>query len=336
MRTNTCWLLMAGTLSALACGGESALLAPETLDEYRAPLIAANGIRTNGIRTNGILIESIRVGTDGQLMAVAIDGTQIPAAAIPELLLESTLEDGTAADVRIDSAQFDAASGVYLYSLSQETKPGKWSPLCGTLNKTPILAVPLPGIYDPNTGSHTPSSDAFTFGCTNGALGKCALWGYKPWAQKTECINETCKPQSLLAWHVSCVRMVRADYCGDGVPHTRDGTSINVWDNLSVQLADPTSWEMEAEWTPSGARCIRHTRWKQADKKAKWADLEYVQRTCPERLASNQPGSCDVNTSDYLAQYGLHLDSFVRRLLRNQSQGNLTGTGQDKKGNRED
>jgi len=48
--------------------------------------------------------------------------------------------------------------------------------------------------------------------------------GYKPW--------KVVNGQSLWAYHQACTRMMRADYCGDGRPHTREGTPIYIDDRL--------------------------------------------------------------------------------------------------------
>jgi hypothetical protein len=61
--------------------------------------------------------------------------------------------------------------------------------------------------------------------------------------------------------HEACVRMVRADYCGDGVSHTVDGVGIDVWDSSNINLMSSLStatdgYGHEGEWTPSGARCL--------------------------------------------------------------------------------
>ncbi len=41
--------------------------------------------------------------------------------------------------------------------------------------------------------------------------------------------------RSLQDYHQVCVRMVHADYCGDGTSHTHDGTLINFYDRLGVR-----------------------------------------------------------------------------------------------------
>ena len=90
-----------------------------------------------------------------------------------------------------------------------------------------------------------------TFACQGYALYKCVALGYAPWVNFDG--------QSLADYHQACTRMIRADYCGDGRSWTKDGTWINLYDNISLQQ-DEADWAMEAEWTPLGARCLSHQR----------------------------------------------------------------------------
>jgi hypothetical protein len=92
--------------------------------------------------------------------------------------------------------------------------------------------------------------------CASGAVGKCVRFGYKPWREFNE--------QSLWNYHQACVRMITADYGGDGISHTRDGTLIHFSDRLGVQRPQPDSGgrdlKFEAAWGPDGAVCVRRTR----------------------------------------------------------------------------
>ena len=53
-----------------------------------------------------------------------------------------------------------------------------------------------------------------------GAIAKCVLWGYRPWA--------TYNGTPLAQYHQACTRMVRADYCGTGTSYTVTGNRISV------------------------------------------------------------------------------------------------------------
>ena len=61
---------------------------------------------------------------------------------------------------------------------------------------------------------------------------------------------------SLAPYYQACVRMVRADYCGDGVEHTRNGTPVDIFDRVGVQKDEPAPpLSFEAAWGPEGAIC---------------------------------------------------------------------------------
>src|ERR1041384_6381948 len=88
----------------------------------------------------------------------------------------------------------------------------------------------------------------------------------------------------MVATHWTCTRLARADYCGNGIPHTRDGTMINVWDNLGSPgplqspggPLPPTRTAFEAGWNTGGAVCLSHARWVQGGM--------LLAAACPTRL----------------------------------------------------
>jgi hypothetical protein len=172
-----------------------------------------------------------------------------------------------------------------------------WGYICGTqtefiVNRTtgqitpytvPVLATAVAGQWDYHEGvpgggrktiemSNPASATKITFACVDGAIGKCVKMGYAPWKPApVECTGSTyfgtyrCLQTSLEYAHEACVRMVRADYCGDGMPHTMDGMSIDIWDPGhinnetpygTIDTATTVDYGHEAEWTPKGARCL--------------------------------------------------------------------------------
>lgn len=141
---------------------------------------------------------------------------------------------------------------LYLYSVSFLGSDGRWHPACRDYTNTPVLAMPLDGAWDfrqgvPGGGSKLDDPEHFTFACMGGALAKCVLFGYRPWA--------TFQGGSLASYHQACTRLVRADYCGDGASHTQNGNLINLYDELGIQQ-DTEDWVFEAEWDEGGARCF--------------------------------------------------------------------------------
>jgi hypothetical protein len=219
--------------------------------------ISLNGISLNGISLNGISLNGISLnGT--QLTGVNGDGQTISGTSFVGAKLKGNLSDGSELDMRIDSATTlpSPNTDVWAFGVSYHVSANTWTPLCGTSNGVPILAVPLSGTWNDGSGvngggSWTSSTTAFTFACRGNAIAKCVELGYKPW--------KTVSGVLLRNHHQACTRMIRADYCGDGKSWTTDGTPINIYDALGIQT-DAATWPIDAEWTTSGARCINHTR----------------------------------------------------------------------------
>jgi hypothetical protein len=96
--------------------------------------------------------------------------------------------------------------------------------------------------------------------------------------------------------HSTCTRLARADYCGTGTPHTRNGTSINVWDRLPAPgpiqrhgTVAPLGMVFEAGWNTTGAVCLSRARWLQDD-------ASVLAKLCPDRLVPPGLGEtvCDT------------------------------------------
>jgi ADYC domain-containing protein len=113
----------------------------------------------------------------------------------------------------------------------------------------------------------------FELACTSGAEGKCVRFGYLPWQGEQE-----------LALYNACIHLVRADYCGDGTPHTRDGVLIELYDDLGVRSPSfGAGLEFEAVWGAQGAICVRRARVPEL------YSLDRLRSECP-RLSADDIG----------------------------------------------
>lgn len=304
-----------------------------TLNAFTLNAFTLNAFTLNSFTLNAFTLNGADMTTaqkEGSLLTeVAIDQTRFSGKRASSYLSESELggvildievTSGQTSQLRVDAATWDSTLGIYKYTLSLATDQGWVSP-CGTEAGQPIPVIFLAGSWDMTTGDAKTRKNKFTPACLGSALAKCVLWGYAPWAEVQECSSSKCASQAIADWHQACTRMVRADYCGNGVPHTRNGTPIDPWDSLGIQVRSPEQWEMEAEWGVDGAQCIRHTRWVTASSLVTGAetDLAYVQRVCPSRLAANNPAGCDPADSSFLSDNGLHTPSHKRLLIRNSS-----------------
>jgi hypothetical protein len=172
--------------------------------------------------------------------------------------LSVTLPDNTAPqDVKIVSIVADPTDPdheVLLYRMSiLDRAKGTMEELCDPDGEGERWAFPLRGRWDAN-GRHI-SNEGFTLTCASGAQGKCVRFGYKPWKSLPN-------GSALADYHQACIRLVRADYCGNQGT-TKDGTRIDVYDKVGISAAadeaDP-SLRFEAAWDANGAICVAHTR----------------------------------------------------------------------------
>jgi hypothetical protein len=214
------------------------------------------------------------------VQAVAARRTELVVSLPDERVLRSAdlvgavleIDDaGTPRTIRIDAVEREADTGLWLHSLSVRGESGAFEPFCEADADGRRLAFPLEGRSKPD-GRLVADPARFELVCTSGAQGKCVRFGYAPW-------------RSLDAYN-ACVRMVRADYCGDGEATTRDGTLIDMYDEIGVQASDPdAALTFEAGWSPDGAVCVAHPR------VAEHVTLEALEARCP-RLRGRTGSAC--------------------------------------------
>lgn len=302
-----------------------------------------NGLLVNGLGVRAMSAAGLRADgsafrfaplADGRIGAVSDDGLAVLSAEqVSGATLAATLEDGSAAKYRIDSMDATAIPGVVLYVLSY-WDGSTWSPACGTDPTgyyapagVPIPALALSGTWGLGTGNSQVDPPRFTFSCVSAALGTCVIWGYKRWARQTECLSpndrSVCNDQDLSYAHQACTRLVRADYCGNGVPHTVGGTSLVAYDPFNLRTrTEADGLSLEAEWSSDGAHCIHFTRFTKADPAQSpmfATDADYVAYWCPVRLARNDPSCADPATSHFFTQYGFSDPLPLRSILRSET-----------------
>jgi hypothetical protein len=263
------WTLACTLFAALAlgCGVEPSADDGSDTEELVAPNgVSLNGVSLNGVSLNGVSLNGVSLN-GVSLNGVSLNGTQltgvktgqaVSGSAFVGTLWTGTLSNGSAMTLRIDSATTGAApnTDVWMYGVSYQTSAG-WAPLCGSSS---VLTIPVKGTWNYGQGvvgggSYTADATKVTFGCRGTAIAKCVEWGYKPW--------KTVGTTSLQNHHVACTRMVRGDYCGNGTPGTVNGTPIDIYDGLGIQL-DTEGWDVDAEWTPAGARCVSKKKYTRA------------------------------------------------------------------------
>ncbi|HVV88612.1 MAG TPA: ADYC domain-containing protein [Kofleriaceae bacterium] len=262
------------------------------LGETTGAVQSLNGTSLNGTRLNGTSLNGTRLNgasLDGaQLSGVDASGSRVAAAELtgtatspptagarvvgstwvgqvttlavhtplvdntPRLLqkLVSSLGVGVRVTspvaLRIDGAEAGTGpeSDLWFYTVSYDSGGG-WQPLCGSDDQGPIAAVAVPGAWTTvlgDTAHYTAGAGLFTWACRGKSIAKCVEMGYRSWRGYGDQL-------------ASCVRLLRGDYCGNGTPYTVDGTLLNLYDDVGVQV-DTEAWKPEAEWGPNGAVCV--------------------------------------------------------------------------------
>lgn len=114
-----------------------------------------------------------------------------------------------------------------------------------------------------NKGEVSYSPNSLLLACSTSAAGKAALWGHGPWRGYPR--------------YEAAIRVVRADYCGNGNSHTNEGTVIHFLDNSGpdTKFTKTPGITLEAVWGYHGALCLNTQR--------RWGDpIECDIPTCGE------------------------------------------------------
>lgn len=218
------------------------------------------------------------VGTE--IRVTLADGRTLGSEQLVGAILTIAGRDGRLAPVRIDSVERDPDDAeILLHEFSvQDPATGGWNNFCQPDPKGLRKAFPMRGALGDNA-EYDAEAPGFSISCTSGAQAKCVRWGYRPWKPDPAGVR-------MIDLYRSCMRMTRADYCGNDRPYTRDGMRIDMYDNFGIQQPDPvTELTFEAAWGPQGAICLHHVRVPEN------GSLDDVVRACPRLAAMPQP--CD-------------------------------------------
>jgi hypothetical protein len=238
------------------------------------------GERLRASLADGMHIEITRF--DGDVVhAHALDGALEPGTALrlhPADLVgmqwtESRCERDTCSRLtfRIASAAPDETENTmpehasnrdtWLYRVEHTAMPAPeehdWQDACADEAGDSGMGLFVDGRWGPDG---TWQADGYTFSCPRGVIAKCARsWGYKPW--KT--LASDSGPVFLHSLHLACTRAARADYCGDGIPHTREGVLIGMTDGHGFNPRSSGHGDIEAIFDEQGA--IRVHGWRIPD-----------------------------------------------------------------------
>jgi hypothetical protein len=255
------WMLVSLSLDVLAAGGESnqgVLLAGQGIDWQRSGtklqtvpvLTAASFPPPVGAKFSvGAATIEVRSCSPGpskhharcDVMAAASNGTE------PSSLFCGLWLSGTAMPLNILVLNAKQEDGRFIFDSSAASPTKNIVFACGAKDPAKVQELEWAAL---------------------GAIGKCILWpSPSPWTG----VGLSLLPPPSAAFPPtdaetdrfdSCVRAVRADYCGKGVPYTKDNTRIDLYDKSPPEphkLKD--GFLLEAIWNKDGALCVLHARY---------------------------------------------------------------------------
>jgi hypothetical protein len=197
------------------------------------------------------------VEVDGTQLRVTLPGGRVLRSAE---LVGAVLVLRSGARVRIDAVELDGAAHVgpvWLHTLAVQGPDGTWTNVCLPAPDGRRVGFPVPGRATAEGLVVEAPPGVFELTCTGGAQAKCVRFGYRPWATGPD-------GRPMRDLYNACIRMVRADYGGDGVGTTRNGMPIDLYDDGKIQEPDRMAGhDFEAGWDAAGAVCVRHVRVKE-------------------------------------------------------------------------
>lgn len=281
-------------LVSLGCGVQPTPPARQVTSTRQSALTVSNGTNLNGTNLNGTNLNGTNLngstlGSDSALSVASVDyagatrerlnGNKLDAVWIEgsefygqqgtsvfhgmdfdDVSFNATLTDGSPVTLEVkDELPPPEGSDLWRYEVAYwDPNYNDWMQLCPQPDGTNAPAIPVKGVWNyqwgtVGGGSWSDDSAHFTFACEHAAVAKCIEMGYAPWHS----VNGVSLNEHMQA----CVRVIRADYCGDGTSYTVNGQLVDIYDALGIQ-ADDEDWYFEAEWDKTGARCFSpHNRY---------------------------------------------------------------------------
>lgn len=164
----------------------------------------------------------------------------------------------------LHSSRYDKVDGVHKYTFGYPNDPTygmhfytkkyqgiDGSPLLAACDKDDdgnLEAVLYEDLHvDMKSGYVKEMESLINIACVSGGVGKAATWKYKSYDIGFE-------------EFMAAVRMIRADYCGDGDSWTKPGTAIDLQDVWGYNKFFKPTYETEALWSAKGASCVNLPR----------------------------------------------------------------------------
>lgn len=210
--------------------------------------VQVTGVQVKGPNDTWITADKIEV-VDGILRIKAAKTSYSGAALIgSRWQIDLVDEQGLAVPREIWIAEVDVISSKEARYSFQTEEDGQLMFLCAPDSLGSHSAAVIKDVtIDPFTAEMAPRKATAYFACSSGAVGKAVAWGYRPWERS-------------LAEFAAAVRVVRADYCFDGMSWTESGTALQLKDRWNINTFLAAGAPTEVVWTRTGIACLSQPR----------------------------------------------------------------------------
>jgi|SRR5215470_13259311 len=248
----------------------SALATVRTIDFVCSAIAIGLNAPQWALAAEPTVLEIEAVGT--AFRAKLSDGSVKQGTEFVGAVLVFKINDGPPTRIRIASIRPDPADNSGSVLLHDFRIEATNEPFCNPAPDGTRLGFPVAGVTTADGRLTASEPRVFQLVCTSGAQGKCVRFGYHPWQTSPN-------GRPMRDYFNACVRLLRADYCGDGRGWTRDGTLVDIWDDHGIQTLDAggdLAFSFEAGWSADGAVCAAHSRIPEI------MTLEMLKAYCPK------------------------------------------------------
>lgn len=201
--------------------------------------------------------ETFRALDPGDPDVVLFEGTDFLGAKIA---LEMPNGGGTVSleitDIDDEVISWAAGGAPIVAYRAQYLSGGMYQSLCPSTSPENQWFTLISGeIYDRSNHLITSSARSVSIACVGEAAAKMKLMDFHPEGNRGASVDD----------RLATLRMITADYCGDGTSYTAGGVAV-AWRDHDDLVEPPTDENtLEAMWTKDGARCLDTPRFTNRD-----------------------------------------------------------------------
>jgi hypothetical protein len=287
----------------------------------------------NGIQYRPVVDKATLTGRDLKTGAIVLQGRGMtPNSLIGSRFVVVNAKFSTEYVIQIDDVgevEYQAKPGGHVMttptyfvnwtvSRNGEQQGATWKNICRSpptdnvdtfgMNRFHVVLFEGDRISAPNKNVYAVDNRWFNIGCASHALAKQHLFGHTQGAMDTSPEFTTTLPE-----RTAHLKMLAADYCGQGVALTMAGQPLNWRDHRgwfpysAARAMPPYTPALEARWSADGATCLNMPRvaaHPTAESAMYFPNIELAIKDACTAAGKVRPPSCPPSANDF---FGFHI-----------------------------